>query len=306
MKPFLSRQFVVSVALAALSCGAQSAIVFSLAENGNSLVRFDSSTPGTVTVVGAISGVASSLSGLDFRPADGFLYGYQQSSSGIYRVNTSTGATALVSTSTASTSGSQSGIDFNPTVDRLRVVSTNNNNLRINVDTGAATVDAALAYASGDTNFGTKPNIVDAAYTFSDRNPATGTTLYYIDSSLDTLVTTTNPNGGILNTVGALGFDTSQLTGFDIFTDPNGINTAFASLTLQGNNSGLYTINLSTGAATLIGAINARQLFGLAVAPTAIPEPGTLALFALAGLAAFGITRRRSAGGAGKTAATQA
>ena len=306
MKPFLSRQFVASVGLAALSFGAQSAIVFSLADNGISLVRFDSSTPGTVTLVGAISGAVKDLSGLDFRPADGFLYGYQQKSSGIYRVDTSTGATTLVSTSTASTSGSQTGIDFNPTSDRLRVVSTNDNNLRINVDTGAALIDTPLAYAVGDANAGKKPNIVDAAYTFSDRNPATLTTLFYIDSSLDTLVSTSNPNGGTLNTVGALGFDTSLFTGFDIFTDPTGINTAFASLTLQNNSSGLYTINLSSGAATLIGAINARQLFGLAVAPTAVPEPGTLALFALAGLAAFGITRRRSAGGAGKTEATQA
>ena len=306
MKTLFTRQLVAAAAFAALSFGAQSAIVYSLAGNGTSLVRFDSSTPGVVTVVGAISGSASSLSGLDFRPADGFLYGFQQSSSGIFRVNTSTGVTTLVSTSTASTTGAQTGIDFNPVPDRMRVVSTGDNNLRINVATGTAIVDGTLAYAAADVNSAANPNIVDAAYTNSDTNPATGTSLFYIDSTLDTLVTTTAPNGGVLSTVGALGFDTSLFTGFDIFTDPNGINTAFASLTLQGNNSGLYTINLNNGAATFIGAINANSLFGLAVAPAVIPEPGTLALFALAGLAAFGITRRRNAGGARKTSATQA
>lgn len=83
-----------------------------------------------------------------------------------------------------------------------------------------------------------------------------------------------------------------DFVGFDIFTEANGTNIGFASLRVGGV-EGLYTVNLNTGAASLIGGINANQLFGLAVA--LVPEPNSLSLVAAAGIAAFG-PRRRPAG----------
>lgn len=265
----------------ALAPAAHAATVFALAGDGSTLLRFDSATPGTTTSVGLISGATARLDGLDFRPADGMLYGYASASSGIYRVDPATGATTLVSTSSAAVGAATMGIDFNPVPDRLRVVSNAGNNLRINVDTGAALTDGTLAYAAGDSNAGTAPQIADAAYTNSDKLAATGTQLYYIDWGLNTLVTTSNPNGGVMTTVGLLGVDTDENVGFDIVTDAAGINTAFASLNVGGV-QGFYGINLATGAATLIGTTNTGPLNGLAIAP--IPEPGSLALV----LAAFG------------------
>lgn len=207
---FNSTRLFASMALAALASSAHSAIVYSLANDSFTLIRFDSATPGLVTPV-PLSGATSSLAGLDFRPADGLLYGYNPATSGIYRVNTNTGVTTLVSTSNAPVTTGLLGIDFNPVPDRLRVVTANDENRRINVDTGNALnplVDGTLTYAVGDPNFGANPNILDAAYTNHDNNPATGTTLYYIDSVLNTLVVTSNANGGILNTVGSgLGFN---------------------------------------------------------------------------------------------------
>ena len=304
--PFRSLgKVAASAVLAALASGAQSAVVYSLANDGTSLVRFDSAAPGAVTALGAISGATTRLNGLDFRPANGFLYGFSQATSGIYRVDTGSGTTTLVSTSTAPVTTDLLGIDFNPVPDRLRVVTVNDENRRINVDNGVVPLplDGTLAYSPGDVNFGRNPNIIDAGYTNSDRNPGTGTTLYYIDHVLDTLVRATgNPNDGMLTTVGSLGFDTndSRFTGFDIFTDLNGANTAFASLQVGGID-GLYTINLVTGSATPLGVIGATNLFGLAVAP--VPEPGSLALVAAAGLAAFGIRRRSAPASGGPTAA---
>lgn len=98
---FHPSKLIAAMALAVLASGAHSALVYSLAGNGTSLVRFDSAAPGTVTTLGAISGAIGRLDGLDFRPADGLLYGYEANGSGIYRVDLATGVTTLVSTSSA-------------------------------------------------------------------------------------------------------------------------------------------------------------------------------------------------------------
>ena len=266
---------------------------YAVSNNGTTLIRFDTATPSIVSVVGAFSGATSNLDGLDFRPANNLLYGYSDATDSVYTVNLSTGATTLVTGISAPTSIRNLGIDFNPAADRLRIVNSVDENLRVNVAGGATLVDGTLAYAPGDANVGANPNIVDAAYTNSDRNPATGTTLYYIDYVLDILVSTSNPNGGVLNTVGALGIDTSVFLGFDILSDGFGGNLAFASLTNTAGVPSLYSINLSTGAATLIGGISASSVYGLALVPVFIPEPGSMALFGLAGMALVTARRRR-------------
>jgi hypothetical protein len=56
---------------------------------------------------------------------------------------------------------------------------------------------------------------VGSAYT-NNFAGASVTTLYGIDSNLDILATQNPPNAGLLNTVGPLGFNASDLVGFDI------------------------------------------------------------------------------------------
>ena len=99
---------------------------------------------------------------------------------------------------TPSLSGSAFGFDFNPTVDRIRIVSDTGQNLRANPDTGAVvSVDGSLRYAPTDVAAGRDPDVVGAAYTNPDNDPATGTTLFDLDAGPDALVVQAPPNDGV-------------------------------------------------------------------------------------------------------------
>ncbi|WP_228037831.1 DUF4394 domain-containing protein [Nodosilinea sp. LEGE 06152] len=145
--------------------------------------------------------------------------------------------------------GVVSGFDFNPVADRLRLVGDNDQNFRINVETGAVIEDGTLAFAMEDANAGVNPNVTAAAYTNSFAG-TTSTALYNIDPLLDQLLLQSPPNDGTLVTVGDLGVDFDVVGGFDIFSTAEGDNAAFAV-----SDSTLYAIDLETGAATSLGTL---------------------------------------------------
>ncbi len=235
----------------------------------NNLLTFNSTAPNVILSNVPITGLQPGelLVGIDFRPANGQLYALGNSNR-LYTVNTTTGAaTAVAAPFSPGLTGIDFGSDFNPMVDRLRVVSDADQNFRLNPNTGAvAGSDTALAYASGDPNFGSNPNVVGSAYTnsFAGASSLTTTTLYGIDSNLDTLVrqggvdgAAPSPNSGQLTTIGPLGVNPTGLVGFDI---QGSNNKAFAALNAPAESSKLYTLNLATGAATLLGAIGGSEL----------------------------------------------
>ena len=227
------------------------------------IVRFSSGDACTISSEVSVTGLAAgeSLLGIDVRPATGQLYGLG-SSSRLYTIDATTGvATALgAGPFTPALEGDAFGFDFNPTVDRIRVVSTSGQNLRLHPATGVVAVtDVGLAYRATDVNVNQAPSVIGAAYTNPDNDPATGTVLYDIDRRLGILTTQSPPNDGTLNTVGSLGVKFNEVAGFDIA--PSGI--AYAVLKVTGKdqpkstcgNSDLYTIDLQSGAATRIGSV---------------------------------------------------
>ena len=244
----------------------------------NQVIRFNGTAPGTVSSTVAITGLQSGemLHGIDFRPANGRLYAVG-STGRLYTIDPASGAATQSGSSTLSLSGMAFGVDFNPVPDRLRVVSDGDQNLRINVDTAEATVDGTLKYAPGDANASANPMVVAAGYTNSMAG-AQSTTLFVIDSGLDVLARQDPPNDGVLNTIGKLGVDVSEVAGFDIAPDGN---RAFAALTMAGGaGSELYSIDLTSGAATKVGPIGSNlairglaAMLPMAAAPAAQPSP---------------------------------
>jgi len=213
----------------------------------NNFLIFNPTTaaaPVSKSMMGLMAG--DSLKGIDFRPLNGQIYGLGKSGM-LYTINTSNGAVAVVGSGPyAGLNGAYFGFDFNPTVDRIRVVSRNGQNLRMHPVTGL------VAATDGMLNPGT-PHIASAAYT-NNFAGATTTTLYDIDCHNDSLYMQVPPNDGTLVPVGPLGVDVLSENGFDIGST-SGI--AYAIFTVGGTN-GLYSINLSTGAATKLMDFNSK------------------------------------------------
>ena len=216
-------------------------------DNTNNLLIFNFNNPAT-PVSKAITGIQAgeNILGIDMRPLTGQLYALG-STSRLYTINMSSGVAAMVGVVPFLTtlSGTSFGFDFNPTVDRIRVVSNTGQNLRLNP------IDGTVAAADGALNPGT-PMVSAAAYT-NNFPGATTTVLYVIDPSTDKLFTQNPPNNGVLIETGNLGIDVTSENGFDI----GGTSTkAYALLTSAGATR-IYTINLTTGAATQLSVFPA-------------------------------------------------
>ncbi len=244
--------------------------------SGTNFNTFDATSTSAAFATVGITGLMAGdvVIGLDRRPANGALVLVVDgtASDRLYTLNPTTGVATLLSTLAADPAdttapfagftGTSFGTDFNPVPDRLRVTSDAAQNLRINVDTGLVTTDLPLNGATA--------SIQGSAYTNSFAGTTT-TTLYGINGTTDSVYTQNPPNDGTLVLLGALGVDTANTIGFDILTN-NGAavaNTAYAGL-FVGGFTNLYTINLTTGAATLVGRLGSGAVIqGFAVAPGA-------------------------------------
>src|SRR5262245_43330496 len=282
--------------------------------NANGLLfKFDVTAPGPIPVTN-IGGMSIVPEAIDFRPGTNQLYAIDVGpvTTQLYRVNINNAALTPVGAGFPSvvagtynlTGNQRFGFDFNPSTlqpdgsMRIRLVATNNDNLRLNSDTGlVAVTDTDLSIQPG----GASPFVDAAAYINNVPNMATiATTLYDMDSRNDALYTQNPPNNGTLNLVGPFlvpgpGNDVNVGIGFDVYTVPGdadpglGGDSAYAVLTRNGTQGGaylLYQVDLTTGTISngkLVGPAGTPSDFGgdFAIAPLPIPEPSTLTMFLL-------------------------
>jgi hypothetical protein len=252
---------------------------------GNQLLLFDTATPSVATgrpVTGL--GVGETLRGIDQRPASLALYGAAVTSGApnnsvvrTYLIDPATGAATLIGTTGALAGAGDvaTGWDFNPRVDRARYTSANDENARITPSNGS------LASDDTDLNPGST-DVIAEAYDRSVKD-AEATTLFAIDRSNSTLARQGGVDGspsaddGAVTTIGGLGFllHPAEDGGFDISA------TGGAYAALSANSDGLtrlYTVNLATGLASVVGFIGNGQLevYSLAILnprPLAAPLP---------------------------------
>ena len=215
------------------------------ADAAGKLYRFNPMNPKPTVVDFQGLGMDEKIVGMDYRPANGQLLAIS-SASQLYSVNPSNGMlTAIGNPLVPMIEGDMVGFDFNPTVDRIRLVTSTGQNLRLHPDLGT------VAATDGRLNPG-NPSIASAAYT-NNVSGATTTTLFVIDHSTGMLFTQIPPNDGVLVPVGSLGL--SEITcnnGFDIGGNSG---NAYAALTV-GNAAGVYSVDLMTGAATKVSDLN--------------------------------------------------
>ena len=186
---------------------------------------------------------------IDVRPADMRLYGLTDTGR-IVRIDPATGGVDAVSTLDKPVdAGGRVAINFNPAVDRLRVVGLNGANLRVNVDTGAVTVDGGLKYADGTSLAATRPAVTAASYTNSFAG-SKETMLYTVDAVLSQLNLQMPPNDGVQQVKGATGVKLPPGIGFDILADGAGGNTGYVVAS-----GALHTIDLASGRVTTAGPV---------------------------------------------------
>ena len=236
-------------------------VVFYALSGGNTLVRYNANATTTAQATMGIAGMqpGESMLSIDFRPATGELYGLG-STSRLYIINITTGAARALGASsfTPALTAATAEIDFNPTVDRIRLVGADGQNLRLNPETGTvAAVDLPINGVAGA--------VVSSVAYVSNFAGATTTTLFDIDVATNKLYKQIPANSGTLALVGDLTVDPNGVSGFDI--SPTG-DAALAILNVAGANK-LYSIDTASGKATLIGG------FSTGVTPSAIAIPTT-------------------------------
>jgi len=238
--------------------------------------------PQTTRQVGTITGLQNgeTVLSVDYQVTGNVLLALG-STGNLYSINQATGAATLLAPLTTNgtrvTVTSPAEIDVNPAANAARIIlASNATNLRVPppIAGGVTVTDTTLSVAGAPAGSPAPQGITAAAYTNNDTDATTGTLLYAIDTAMNTLVTQTPANAGLLSTIGQLGVDVGPNTFFDIFTRlPTGNqpqnNRGLIVYQVTGQPFTLAAISLETG------KTNNPRPFAMTTTPVAFAVPPT-------------------------------
>jgi DNA-binding beta-propeller fold protein YncE len=241
-------------------------------------LSFDTSAPGTQTVINGSFPASLYGYGLDFNPAGTVLYALQSPSLGsaaLGTINTATGSFTPTATVTGLLSGeSASGIKIDPTTGTFYVVSTDltrSTLYTLNPGTGVAT---PVGFQT------TAPAIIELAISASGQ-------MYATDIVNDALYSIDKTNGAA-TLIGPVGLDLNFAQGMD-FDYGNGL--LYAAFAQSSAICSFGTLNLGTGAATVFANLGNEEM-DIAIG-NPVPVPGAVLLGAI-GLSCAGWRLRRA------------
>ena len=261
---------------AAHAMGHAGTMGYALAGDGATLVTMaDIAAPGDVRT----HELETPLRAIAYRPVTGELLGYADGA--IYVVDPMTGALTDAGATfmdDAAIGGGAVAFDFNNQIDAVRAVGADGSNLVYFPDGFGDGDERANSvrrftdafYVDGDASEGAEPLIFANAYTNAiDGATASSTAQYALDARANALVTLAN-NAGELATVGLLTVDGEAVDvidagGFDIVSESEGSDLAYAILQIDGEDTaGLYLVDLGSGALTSLGDLGMGGFTGFA------------------------------------------
>lgn len=248
--------------------------IFAVTEAGN-LISFRLQNPNLINTNVPLTGLnpGERVLGIDFRPKNEQLYAVT-SQGRVCFIDTATGVVHSVNNAPAAFAPVGVGdIDFNPQADRIRFVSTANQNIRLHPDTGALVAADPDVFFAADEPPG-DPELIACAYTGNTFN-SPETALFSLDRVRAIIYgqKTDNPNMGQLTRIVRLieGTEVGPNAGFDV-TDNN---TGILAIANSGSNqSFLFTVDIPSRTVLTRGPIlhdsaivslSAQPLFGQTV-----------------------------------------
>ena len=251
---------------------------YALAGDGMTLVTMDSiAAPDEAQTFD----LSAKLHAIAYRPVTGDLLGIGDGM--IYTINPATGELTDLGASFGEDAtigeGAMVAFDFNNAIDAVRAVSSTGDNLVYfpegfgdNDDRANTVVRMTdLAWAEGDANADVTPNVFANAYTNAIAGMTAESTFQYaLDANANALISVANNDGTLASigyvTVDGETVDLSAMGGFDIVSAEEGSDAAYAILQMDGaDTAGLYSIDLESGAATLLSDLGMGGFSGFAV-----------------------------------------